>query len=169
MAITKLVADSITSGAIANTPAFEATLTANQTVANSGTETKVQFNHEVLDTDNCYDNSTNYRFTPNVAGKYFVTLCVGFEGNSNQNMGEMYGTIFKNGSAYTHYSSNKRYSAISSWTSYTLGLDTRYTSAIIDMNGSTDYLEGYGTCFNGASNFYFNRNQSFFSAYKIIE
>ena len=26
--------------------------------------TKVQFDTEVFDTDNAYDNSTNYRFTP---------------------------------------------------------------------------------------------------------
>jgi hypothetical protein len=37
------------------------------------TGTKVQCNTEVFDTDGiCYDNSTNYRFTPLVAGKYFV-------------------------------------------------------------------------------------------------
>ena len=33
--------------------------------------TKVQFDTEIFDTDNAYDNY-NYRFTPQVAGKYFV-------------------------------------------------------------------------------------------------
>ena len=50
-------------------PAFEAFLSSNQTVTDN-TTTKIQFNSEVFDTDNCYDNSTNYRFTPTVAGKY---------------------------------------------------------------------------------------------------
>jgi hypothetical protein len=34
--------------------------------------TKVQIDTEVFDTDRYYDNTTNYRFTPLVAGKYFV-------------------------------------------------------------------------------------------------
>ena len=62
MAITKLVADSITSGAIANTPAFYAHLSSNQTIG-TASYTKVQFDTELFDTDNAYDNSTNYRFT----------------------------------------------------------------------------------------------------------
>ena len=35
-----------------------------------------KFNTEIYDTDNCYDNSTNYRFTPTTAGKYFVYATV---------------------------------------------------------------------------------------------
>jgi hypothetical protein len=46
-------------------------LSSNQTVAVS-THVLVQFNSEDFDTDNCFDSTTNYRFTPNVAGKYFV-------------------------------------------------------------------------------------------------
>ena len=38
--------------------------------------TKVQFDTESFDTDNAYDNSTNYRFTPTVAGKYYFMLHV---------------------------------------------------------------------------------------------
>ena len=54
----------------ASTPAFEAYQSANTDISDA-TNTKVLCNTEVFDTDNCYDNSTNYRFTPNVAGKYF--------------------------------------------------------------------------------------------------
>ena len=52
-------------------PAFEAYLSSAQIPSNEIT-TKVQCDTEVFDTDSCYDNSTNYRFTPTVAGKYFV-------------------------------------------------------------------------------------------------
>ena len=52
-------------------PAFFAHLSAQQTVT-TATFTKLQCDTEILDTDNCYDNSTNYRFTPTVAGKYYV-------------------------------------------------------------------------------------------------
>ena len=55
----------------ANTPAFQAYRSSTQTISGS-TWTKVQFNTEIYDTDSDYDNSTNYRFTPTVAGKYYV-------------------------------------------------------------------------------------------------
>ena len=52
-------------------PAFEARLSSDQTISDD-TLTKINLNEEVFDTDSAYDNSTNYRFTPQVAGKYFV-------------------------------------------------------------------------------------------------
>ena len=54
-----------------NYPAFEAFLVLIKHLSDNAT-TKIQFNTEVFDTDSCYDNTTNYRFTPTVAGKYFV-------------------------------------------------------------------------------------------------
>ncbi len=53
-----------------NTPAFQAYLGAKQTVS-SGTTTKINLNTEVFDSDSMYDASTNYRFLPTTAGKYF--------------------------------------------------------------------------------------------------
>jgi hypothetical protein len=53
-----------------NYPAFEAYLSANQNLTDN-VNTKIQFDTELFDTDSCYDNVTNYRFTPNVAGKYY--------------------------------------------------------------------------------------------------
>ena len=57
-----------------NTPAFSAKLSANQSLSNS-TLTKVQYDIEEFDTDNCYDTS-NYRFTipSNGAGKYLISF-----------------------------------------------------------------------------------------------
>ena len=79
-------------------PAFEAYLSSDQTVT-SGTTTKVEHNTESFDTDNCYDNSTNYRFTPTVAGKYYVYATVrGSAGASTLDL-EMT-AIYKNGSTY---------------------------------------------------------------------
>ena len=78
MAITRLNNNSLTSitalpsaVAVSTTPAFHATKSANSNIS-SGTDTKIEFNSELFDTDNTYDNSSNYRFTPAVAGKYFV-------------------------------------------------------------------------------------------------
>lgn len=70
MAITKIIADSITSGAIANTPAFAATISSNLSIANA-TLTTVVFDSELFDSDGKYDTSTG-KFTPTVAGKYFI-------------------------------------------------------------------------------------------------
>ena len=54
-------------------PAFQAYRTSYQSISNS-TDTKVQNNVELFDTNNAYDNSTNYRFTvpSGGAGKYLI-------------------------------------------------------------------------------------------------
>ena len=58
-------------GAMANTPAFRATLS-NATSMSNGATVKLEFGTEVYDTDSAYDTS-NYRFTvpSGEAGKYF--------------------------------------------------------------------------------------------------
>ena len=85
MAITKIQSESmnladtyaftgtVTGAGESNVPAFYAYLSSSQDI-NDSTNTKVQFNTELFDTDNTYDNSTNYRFTPGVAGKYVITI-----------------------------------------------------------------------------------------------
>ena len=50
-------------------PSFSAYQSSAQTLS-TNTWTKAQYNVEEWDTANCYDNATNYRFTPNVAGYY---------------------------------------------------------------------------------------------------
>jgi len=117
-----------------NQPAFEAYLSAGQTVSD-GVATKVQFNTEVYDTDNTYDNSTNYRFTPTVAGKYFVYCSIlGSAGTSNLSWIETY--IYKNGSKIKE----ARYAFVNNQASIVNGP----LSGVIDMNGTTDYLEIFG-------------------------
>jgi hypothetical protein len=118
-----------------NTPAFEVKLGSNQSLSDA-TWTKIQFNSEVLDTDNDYDSSTNYRFTPQTAGKYFIYMQILTSGNANGDWNEGYGSIYKNGSEYSlnHYSLKGTNSARAM---------SHVLTAIIDMNGSSDYLEGY--------------------------
>tara|TARA_E500000318_G_scaffold75052_1_gene69634 strand:+ start:694 stop:1275 length:582 start_codon:yes stop_codon:yes gene_type:complete len=118
-----------------NTPAFEVKLSSNQ-ASGDATWTKIQFNSEVFDTDNAYDNSTNYRFNPQTAGKYFIYIQILTSGNANGDWNEGYGTIYKNGSEYAlnHYSLKGTNSARAM---------NHVLTAIIDMNGSSDYLEGY--------------------------
>jgi len=112
-----------------NMPAFSAYLSSNQVIS-TGVDTKVQFNTETFDTANCYDNTTNYRFTPTVAGYYEVTVAV--RDQTGATAGTIRANIWKNGSVYS-----------TSIVSCTANGNTSATTNLIYMNGSTDYLEGY--------------------------
>ena len=80
------------------TPMVSAYLSSSQTISDS-TWTKIQINTEVIDTDNAFDNSTNYRFTvpSGKAGKYFISGSAQLSGNNNDVTGTWIG-IAINGS-----------------------------------------------------------------------
>ena len=62
---------------------FLATLSKYKDIT-ADTDTKVTFQTEVLDTDNCFDNSSTYRFTPTTAGKwYFIFGQFAFDSYAN--------------------------------------------------------------------------------------
>ena len=109
-------------------PAFRAFRSGTDQNITENTNTKVQFNGETFDTDNCFDSTTNYRFTPNKAGYYEVTCQIGYVGSGN--FGGI--NIYKNG---TSVSSNRDASQE--------GFGYAQVVDLISMNGSTDYLEGY--------------------------
>jgi len=54
-------------------PYFHAYLQAHTNVTSQTAVTKVALNVELFDSDDKFDNSTNYRFTPGVAGFYLVS------------------------------------------------------------------------------------------------
>jgi len=90
------------SGGVTNTPAFLAYRTSYQSISNN-TDTKVQNNIELFDTDNAYDNATNYRFTvpSGGAGKYLIGA-----GNTIDNVADqayVITRIRKNGSDLKSY------------------------------------------------------------------
>jgi hypothetical protein len=118
-----------------NYPAFEAYLSADQSVTDA-VFTKVAVDTEVFDTDNCYDNTTNYRFTPTVAGKYFVQGKILILSSTTSNLVNSISEIRKNGSSYirqqTDYGTSRNTN------------DTISVYGIIEMNGTTDYLELWG-------------------------
>ena len=122
----------------ANTPAFEAS-TNSQSISNT-TITKITAGTETFDTDNCYDNSTNYRFTPTIAGKYFVYTQAFFEEIANVN--RLYNPtirIRKNGSDIT----NGILSFVSNNATYSSAQPITF-NCILDINGSSDYVEAFG-------------------------
>ena len=117
-----------------NGPAFSAYQSAGTTTA-TATFTKLAFQTEEFDTANCYDNTTNYRFTPNVAGYYQVNGCVQ-AGLSTQLI-----SIYKNGSEYRRGNQ----SGAGGYNVQTL------VSALVYLNGTTDYIELYWYQASGVS------------------
>ena len=112
-----------------NMPAFSAYNSNNQVVSTT-TYTKIQFNTKEFDTNSCYDNVTNYRFTPTVAGYYQVNLVIG--NGSGSASGYTSALIYKNGSAFKgSLSTNSVQGPVS------------MVNSLIYLNGSTDYVEGY--------------------------
>tara|TARA_B100001059_G_C17814545_1_gene574313 strand:- start:1047 stop:1640 length:594 start_codon:yes stop_codon:yes gene_type:complete len=148
-----------------NTPAFQAYLSSNQTGVNDAATTKVQFNTENYDTDNCYDNSTNYRFTPTVAGKYHVYSMVSCNSLTASNVSLYRISIYKNGSSIAESLHDNRNNANGF-------VGAEYVATTIDMNGSSDYLEVY--CYQDNNNsdnnqrFQGSQAETYFGAYRII-
>lgn len=110
-----------------NVPAFSAYRSSNQTVT-ANTWTKVQLSSENFDTQNNFDSTTNYRFQPLVAGKYIISGGVACGSTS----GYCASAIYKNGTTYLQGTSYSTATAANS-----------SVVAVIDMNGSTDYVELY--------------------------
>jgi hypothetical protein len=151
-------------GAITNTPAFEAKRPQSAQVVSDNTSTKVQFSTENFDTDNCYDNSTNYRFTPTVAGKYFVyaRIMTRAETNTELSVGEI--SLFKNGSKIGS-------SRFDNGGTSKVNNKTPVINQIVDMNGSSDYIECFGLVDVGSGNAQFyndSAERTIFGAYRII-
>ena len=124
----------------ANMPAFSAYLSANQSGISQNTWTKATLNTEEFDTANCFDSTTNYRFTPNVAGYYQVNFTL-WASSTNQYGSAVAGSIYKNGSAYKRTTINLVGGSGGTTPINEVGTQV---SAVIYMNGSTDYLEFYG-------------------------
>jgi hypothetical protein len=138
-----------------NMPAFSAYIATQQTLS-SGVATKMQCATEEFDTANCYDNTTNYRFTPNVAGYYQVNGEYDLQSGAPT---RALISIWKNGSEF------KRGNDIGV-TSGTLANGAgAVISALIYLNGSTDYIELYAFYADGGVLVGGNPTQSYFQAF----
>ena len=137
-------------------PAFAAQLSGNQALS-TGSATKINFNSEDLDTNSAYDNSTNYRFTPAIAGYYFVYALLPFDELSDGK--SAYCMIYKNGS---HFFSATQITGAAT------RMAVPQVSATIYLDDN-DYVEIYGQHDHGS-----NRNvignsstEAFFGAFRI--
>jgi hypothetical protein len=118
----------------ANTPAFSAKMSGTQTISHN-TSTKVTFDTEVFDTDSAYDHSTNYRFTPQTAGKYSVSHMLYLDGQGQGNLRIFSARIHKNGSLVGISGDDKGSGYQNN------GVES--LTITVEMNGSSDYLEAY--------------------------
>ena len=126
-------------------PAFSAYLTPYQNIS-TGTYTKVALNNEHFDTSSCFDTS-NYRFTPTVAGYYQVSSNIMFN-SSAANPSYVAIRLYKNGNIQA--GGNTIGGAAS-----TMMASLPY---LLHMNGSTDYLELYGMAAGGSGTLKFDES-----------
>ena len=125
------------SGPFTNTPSFLSFLTSNQSLSND-TATTIICNSIIFETTNSgYDTSTG-RFTPTVAGKYFLYANLHFTGMSDGNDVEL---EFQKNGARTNLirrDSNANEQSI-------------FSSFALDLNGTGDYATVVGKQNSGSS------------------
>ena len=143
-----------------NTPAFAAVYSSSGSGLANGTYVKLSFDSELYDSGSVYDTS-NYRFTPGVAGKYFIharTLISA--GGTSPNQGRI--AIYKNGSIFNFWR----------WTNTATISDFSMQISAFDTASTTDYYEAFIYQNNSSSPTTFTLNSdpsqtSLFMGYKI--
>jgi len=115
-------------------PNFEAKLGSTQTGVADNTVTKIVFGTEEFDSNSKFDNSSTSRFTPTVAGQYFVYLSIGVNASADANLENCYGHIYKNGESIktSHFNfagNNARFAQLN-------------VTSIVTLDGD-DYIEAY--------------------------
>jgi len=132
-----------------NMPAFSAYMTngsLNQGIT-SGVATKIKIDTKEFDTSTAYDATTNYRFTPQVAGYYQVNGQFKAAGISIT-FANIY--IYRNGSVFKEGTAS----------GYTETAQSNMSvNCLMYLNGSTDYIELWGVV-NAGSGVGFNYGQS---------
>lgn len=117
----------LASGVAGTGPAFRTTLSGTQSGITSGVWTKVTFDTETWDTNNCFTTS---KFTPTVAGYYSVFI--GVDAGLTTSPSRVIPGIYKNGSLYSN--------------GMNVNATPTYSASYGDMvylNGTTDYIEAY--------------------------
>lgn len=114
---------------------FSAYPSVNKPLANT-TLTKVQLDTKNFDSNGWFDNVTNFRFTPQLAGKYRIHGQIGLQATTGAGT---FAYIFKSGADYVASAGGASYS----------GFEWISVDAIISFNGTTDYVEFF-TQINGS-------------------
>jgi hypothetical protein len=130
----------LASGVVGAGPAFSAYKSGSATLT-SLSNTVVPYNAEYFDTDSWFDTST-YRYTPQVAGYYQVNFSASISDAGAT--GIIYTFLRKNGtdvsSGSSGYYENQR------------GYGATAGSVLVELNGSTDYLDVTAIQYTGGGN-----------------
>lgn len=125
---------------MANQPAVRAYRnTTNQTIADSGTPSKIQFNAETYDVKSEYDPSVNYRYTATVTGKYLITSTLQVTAGASSTDSTIH--VYKNGSSISSV-----ISVIGS------GITSNVSICEIVSLSATDYIEIFASFNSSATN-----------------
>jgi hypothetical protein len=148
-----------------NTPSFLAYLGEDAAQAQNA-DTKIAFNVEMYDNSGVYDNSSNYRFTPGVAGKYFIFSRVGAYGGSRGY--KQITSIKKNGTIIAQHSDE-----IDLTTVWTANFTRTQFVSVVDIADADDYYEVFvlarlASSGNVAIDYNANYPYTHFGAYRII-
>ena len=124
-----------------NTPSFSAVVSTDTSLGTSNT--LVPFDVELYDSDNCYTNTSgNYKFTPNVAGKYYIGSNMYGSGLDDQD--QVFWSIYFNGN-------QSAYNASWSSTSQSNRAMGAFVGAVLEFDGVDDYVQIY--CHSTQSSF----------------
>ena len=117
----------VTGAGESNVPYFLAKINTSQSVANT-TTTVLQYTNEILDSSSSYNTST-YKWIPQTAGKYLI-----FHQWSVNTSTDCYSlsAIMKNGSNVFRFNGRN------------FDTDSLLCQGIVDLNGSSDYVEAKG-------------------------
>ncbi len=137
-------------------PCFSAYLNGTQSVT-SGVFTKLQANTKEFDTSTAYDATTNYRFTPLIAGYYQFNGQI--EASQAGTQSRLFIAFYKNGSVFKN-GNDLTFTSVA-------GYSRTSSSALIYLNGSTDYVEFYGLCSGTTPSFNGNANDCYFQGVLI--
>lgn len=119
----------LATGVAGTGPAFSVYTNDGSGYLNNSVATKVRFNQEIFDTNNCYDTS-NYRFTPNVGGFYSFTCKIL---NNFSPPGQLILYLYKNGGVIAELQQ----------TTIAQQANGFGVSYLTSANGTTDYFEIY--------------------------
>jgi len=148
-------ATTLAAAGLANTPAFSAKLSGDQSTA-SGAETVLAFATEQWDTDSKYNTST-YRFTPTIAGKYVINGIIMLNDITIQNK-RLQLLVYKNA---TFFADVETIASSETSTDPTLSINL-----VMEFN-TTDYVE-LRFYHNVGSAVTVRSGYSFFQGYKLI-
>ncbi len=144
-----------------NTPAFGATMSADQNNLSDGAFTLAAFDTEVWDTDNAYTNtSSNYKFTvpSGEAGKYFITAHLMFRVDSTYQSKEL--RLNKNGSFLVE---NCHHLATNDWRH---NYSNNISITTVQNLSVGDYIQVYGKAVGNTWDM--KQEGAYFSMHKLI-